>query len=608
MHFFIQSKRSLRGTLRTLRFKPYFAFGSTPVPMKTTLFSILTLFSSTSLSFAQTAAVTPIPSLFQKIKEFEKQEWQNDSVSKQPLRSQTEEKFAREYNFYQQLNIQLQGINKTSLPFKEQLNYELLQHDILDNLAGYNYKSYLNPIISYEGFHTSLASQGNKILGSKKDADQYILMLQDVPRYVDENLQLMKTGLSLGISQPKVIISELQSTYQQHIVDSAEKSVFWKPLLKKPFSMSDNDWQDYQAQAKEIINRDVISSYRKIKAFFESEYLPKTRSAVGASVLPEGSAYYEDRVRHYTTTSLTSEEIFRIGLAEVVRIQAEMDKVMKQVEFKGNFKEFIHFLRTDPKFYPKTEGELLREASYIAKQIDGKLPTLFGKLPRQPYTVTPMSQPASPPGLYSRSGSSNYPGTYLVNITNLSSRTLYTLEALTLHESVPGHHLQIALARELDSMPDFRRNLYINAFGEGWGLYAEYLGHEMGFYKDPYSLFGRLTYDMWRACRLVIDVGLHKKGWTKEQATNYLADHTALSLVEVNTEVNRYISWPAQALAYKIGELKIREMRKKTEDALKENFDVRTFHDMILSNGSVTLSLLEKITDRFIEEKVKGER
>lgn len=573
--------------------------------MKALLPFVISLLLSSTYLFAQTATFTPIPGFFQKIKNFEKQEWQRDSINKKPLRSQTQDKFTREYKFYQQLNSQLQGIDKALLPFKEQINYELLQHDILDNLAGYRYKSYLNPIISYEGFHTSLAYQGNKILNSKKDADQYILMLQDVPRYVDENLQLMKTGLSLGISQPKVIINELQSTYLQHIVDKPEESVFWKPLLKKPISLSEEDWQAYQSRAKEIISKDVINSYRKIKEFFETEYLPKTRSAVGASVLPEGSAFYEDRVRHYTTTSLTSEEIYSIGLKEVDRIQTEMDKVMKQVGFKGNFKEFINFLRTDPKFYPKTEGELLREASYIAKQIDGKLPTLFGKLPRQPYTVTPMSQPASPPGLYSRSGSSNYPGTYLVNITNLSSRTLYTLEALTLHESVPGHHLQIALARELDSMPDFRKNLYINAFGEGWGLYAEFLGHEMGFYKDPYSLFGRLTYDMWRACRLVIDVGLHKKGWTKEQATNYLADHTALSLVEVNTEVNRYISWPGQALAYKIGELKILELRRRTEAALKENFDVRTFHDMILSNGSVTLSVLEKITDRFIEEKLK---
>lgn len=579
--------------------------------MKTILLLVFSLLFSPFLLYAQVKLDIGISSLFQRIKDFEKQEWQKDSGSNHPLRLQTEDKFQRQYTFYRQLNDQLLRIDKNALPFKEQVNYELLQHDLLDNLAGYKFKSYLNPIISYEGFHTSLASQGNKTLGNKKEADQYIILLQDIPRYVDENLKLMRTGLSMGISQPKVIINEFQSTYLQHIVDSVEKSAFWKPLTKKPFSINEKDWQTYQAKAKEIINKEVINSYRKIKTFFETEYLPKTRAALGASALPDGVAFYEDRVRHYTTTSLTSEEIYQIGLAEVDRIQTEMNKVLKQVGFTGSFKEFIHFLRTDPKFYPKTEVELLKEASYIAKQIDGKLPSLFGKLPRQPYTVVRMDAPAAPPGLYSRSGASYNPGSYLVNITNLSSRTLYTLEALTLHESVPGHHLQIALARELDSLPDFRKSLYINAFGEGWGLYSEYLGHEMGFYKDPYSLFGRLTYDMWRACRLVIDVGIHKKGWTKEQATSYLADRTALSLVEVNTEVNRYISWPGQALAYKIGELKIREMRKRTEDALKENFDVRAFHDMILSNGSVTLSVLEKITDRFIAErlkKVKGER
>ncbi len=376
--------------------KPYFSI----------VFSLL--LSPLFLS-AQTPSLTPITSLFQKIKDFEKQEWQKDSIIKHPLRSQTEDRFEREYKFYGQLNGELMAINKASLTVKEQVNYELLRHDILDNLASYRYKSYLNPIISYQGFHTSLASHGNRILGNKKDADQYILLLQDIPRYIEENLQLMRTGLKLGISQPKVIINELQSTYLQHIVDSTEKSAFWKPLTKKPFSISEPDWQKYQADAKEIINRDVISGYRKIKDFFEKEYLPKTRAAVGASVLPEGAAYYEDRVRHYTTTSLTSEEIYQTGLAEVDRIQNEMNKVMKQVGFKGSIKEFILFLRTDPKFYPKTSEELLKEASYIAKQIDGKLPSLFGRLPRQPYTVTPMSEPAAPPGLYSRSGSGRYP-------------------------------------------------------------------------------------------------------------------------------------------------------------------------------------------------------
>jgi uncharacterized protein (DUF885 family) len=288
-----------------------------------------------------------------------------------------------------------------------------------------------------------------------------------------------------------------------------------------------------------------------------------------------------------------------------------MNKVMQQVNFKGDFKSFIQFLRTDKQFYATSPEQLLKEAAFISKKADGKLPSLFGKLPRQPYSVEPVPEHLAPTytsGRYSGAPiNSKRAGAYWVNTYDLPSRTLYTLEALTLHEAVPGHHLQIALTQELD-LPEFRKNFYVNAFGEGWGLYSEYLGHEMGFYKDPYSLFGRLTYEMWRACRLVIDVGIHTKNWTREQAVNYLADNTALSLHEVNTEINRYISWPGQALAYKIGEIKIKELRKKTEEALKEDFDVRSFHDMILSNGSVTLSILEKMTDRYIKEQLEKKK
>jgi uncharacterized protein (DUF885 family) len=330
------------------------------------------------------------------------------------------------------------------------------------------------------------------------------------------------------------------------------------------------------------------------------------------SQIPEGRQYYEDRVRHFTTTSLSSDDVYAIGLKEVERIRKQMDSVILSLRFEGDFKSFINELRTNPKFQPKTAEELLKEAAYIAKKVDGMLPSLFGKLPRQPYTVVPVPAYLAPTfttGRYSGAPiSGTRPGEYWVNTFNLPSRTLYTLEALTLHEAVPGHHLQTSLTQELSHLPEFRRNMYINAFGEGWGLYSEFLGHEMGFYKDPYSLFGRLTYDMWRACRLVIDVGIHTKGWTREQAVSYLADNTALSLHEVNTEVNRYISWPGQALAYKIGEIKIREMRKRTEEALLADFDVRSFHDMILSNGTVTLALLEKMTDRYIRQELEKKK
>jgi uncharacterized protein (DUF885 family) len=353
----------------------------------------------------------------------------------------------------------------------------------------------------------------------------------------------------------------------------------------------------------------AIKSFETIRDFFSKEYLPKTRQTIGVSHYPNGLEYYQERVHHYTTTEMSYEEVYEVGLKEVARIKAKMMEVLKQVSFNGDLQEFINTLRTDPKFYATSPEQLLKEASFIAKKADGLLPQYFGKLPRQPYGVEPVPAHLAPTytaGRYSGAPlTSKRAGNYWVNTYDLKSRPLYALEALTLHEAVPGHHLQIALTKELENLPSFRRNLYVNAFGEGWGLYSEYLGEEMGFYKDPYSYFGRLTYEMWRACRLVLDVALHTKGWSREQAVAYLSSNTALSLHEVNTEINRYISWPGQALAYKMGEIKIKELRKKAEDKLGDKFDIREFHDMVLSQGTVTLKILGVMVDGFIAEKLK---
>ena len=576
--------------------------------MKSTLLAVA-FFSL--LSFSLRAQQVPlhkdIQAALNEIRAFEKKAWTRDSASNRVLRSHTESAYLAKYELNQRIVAKLSVINKRGFSFDDEINLELLRHQVLDDVAEYQYKSYLNPILSDAGFHTNLAGRANTAINSKKAAEQYLTLLRDIPRFVEEHLQLMRRGLALGISQPKAILSGYENTYSQHIVARADESVFWKPFAKRPVAIAESEWKTLQAAAGAAIMKDVVGSYQKIKVFFEQEYLPGARVSLGASAFPNGKAYYNDRVRHYTTTALTSEEVYQIGLKEVGRIKAEMDQVIKDVSFTGDFKEFVTFLRTDPRFQPKSADELLKEAAYIAKQSEGKLPALFGRLPRQPFTVAPVPAYLAPTytsGRYSGAPiASTRAGEYWVNTFNLPSRTLYTLEALTLHEAVPGHHLQTSLTQELTTLPAFRRNMYINAFGEGWGLYSEYLGHEMGFYKDPYSLFGRLTYDMWRACRLVIDVGLHTKGWTREQAVSYLADNTALSLHEVNTEVNRYISWPGQALSYKMGELKIREMRTKAETALKEDFDVRAFHDMVLSNGTVTLSILEKMTDRFIREQ-----
>ena len=550
-----------------------------------------------------------IKSVLTDIKNFTDKKSKSDSLKNNLLGSHTEEYFFSIYNFYKSVYTKVNAINKDSLSFNDQINLELLQHLIKDELSQYEYKAYLNPVLSDEGFHTALARRANTILSSKKEAERYLLLLKDVPRYVDEHLALMREGLRVGISQPKIIVDGYKPTYAQHITDIVEKSVFWKPFTKKPFSINETDWLTLKAHAKTIIQQNVITSYQKIGSFFESEYRTNTRSTLGASNMPKGKAFYEDRVKFFTSTNLSSEEVYQIGVKEVARIKYEMDKVLQQVNFKGNFKAFLKNLRTDSKFYATSPEQLLKEASYIAKKADGILPSLFGKLPRQPYSVEPVPAylaPAYTAGRYSGAPiKSKNAGEYWVNTYDLKSRTLYTLEALTLHEAVPGHHLQIALTKELENLPEFRQNLYVNAFGEGWGLYCEYLGHEMGFYKDPYSLFGRLTYEMWRACRLVIDVGIHTKGWTREHAVSYLADNTALSFHEVNTEVNRYISWPGQALAYKIGEIKIKELRTKAEKSLRENFDVRSFHDMVLSNGTVTLSILEKMTDKYIKEQLE---
>lgn len=578
-------------------------------PMKKSLLGLLYL--TISFAYAQTPKQNPvITQVLQEWKTFDEKESPADSVNAlYPFGRNREEDFLRRYQFYKQEYDKLNALDVASLSFDDQINVSLLKYKLNDEIVSYEYKEYLNPILSDEGFHTSLAAIASRSYTTKKQLEKYLTMLRGIPLYVDENLNLIRKGLALGISQPSVALKGYEATYQTHIVDEVEKSVFWKPFKEKPYGISETEWAQITAEGKKLITDSVIPSYRKIKTFFEKEYHPKTRTTLGASRMPDGKQFYAEKVKHYTTTNKTPDEIFNLGMLEVARIRQEMQQVLNEVKFKGSIKDFINYLRTDPKFYPTTADQLLKEASFIAKKIDGKLPLLFNKLPRQPYGVVPVPDylaPSYTAGRYSGASiKSKNAGNYWVNTYNLPSRTLYTLEALTLHEAVPGHHLQISLTQELDNLPEFRRNLYVNAYGEGWGLYSEYLGYELGLYKDPYSLFGRLTYEMWRACRLVIDVGIHDKDWTREQAVSFLADNTALSMHEVNTEINRYISWPGQALAYKIGEITIKNLRKKAENTLKDKFDVRAFHDLVLSQGTVTMSILEKMVDKYIAEELE---
>ncbi|HSU29052.1 MAG TPA: DUF885 domain-containing protein [Chitinophagaceae bacterium] len=543
---------------------------------------------------------------------FNARESKRDSILNHPLGSNKEEDFLRAYNFYDSLYKAIDRVKRDSLTFDDEINLDLMKYNIEDNIYNYKYKGYLNPILADEGFHTSLAGMGSRVITKPAEFKDYINRLKDIPRYVRENLDLMREGLKLGICQPRSILDGYENTYEQHIVTDVEKSVFWKPFANKPFGMDDTEWNQIREEGKNAIMQYAVEGFKEIKTFFDNEYLPKTRKTIGISNFPDGLNFYKELVHHFTSTDIPYEEIYQLGLKEVDRIRTEMNEVMKEAKFTGSFQEFINYLRTDPKFYVTTPEQLLKEASFIAKKADGELPRFFGKLPRQPYGVEPVPAHLAPTytsGRYSGAPiSSRRAGHYWVNTYDLKSRTLYTLESLTLHEAVPGHHLQTSLAQELTNLPSFRRNLYVNAYGEGWGLYCEYLGTEMGFYKDPYSHFGRLTYEMWRACRLVLDVALHTKGWTREQGVKYLAENTALSLHEVNTEINRYISWPGQALSYKIGELKIKELRKRAEDALKDKFDIREFHDLILSKGSVTLKILEAMVDGYIKEKLAGKK
>ncbi|HEV2854921.1 MAG TPA: DUF885 domain-containing protein [Thermoanaerobaculia bacterium] len=503
------------------------------------------------------------------------------------------------------LLAELDGIDRSKLPAAEAVNYDIFRRQVENGIASFELGDYQMPFNADSGFHTGFSRLPEEMpLATVKDYENYISRLKAWPRYVREQSELMRMGIKRGMTVPRATLEGYEGTITAHVVDDPAKSVFWVPFEKFPSNMPEADRERLRREGRAAVVDGGIAGYREFLDFFRKEYLPNARKTLAASELPNGRAYYALQIRQYTTLDLTPEEIHKIGLSEVERISREMDAVMKQVGFKGDFPAFLKFLRTDPRFYVKTPDELLERAAWIAKQIDGKLPSLFKTLPRLPYTVRPVPPDIAPKytsGRYVEAPQgSTQPGIYWVNTYKLESRPLYNLEALTLHEAVPGHHLQISRSRELEDLPNFRRFSYISAFGEGWGLYSEWLGLEAGFYTDPYSNFGRLTYEMWRACRLVVDTGIHSMGWTRQQAIDYMATRTALPLHEVETEVDRYISWPGQALSYKLGELKIKELRKRAEQALGNRFDVREFHDVVLGSGAVPLNVLESNVDRWI--------
>ena len=522
-----------------------------------------------------------------------------------PLGLYTEKYYKEESEFAEKQLEQLQEIKADSLNKTEQISLEMLKFKLQETIDRYKYEAYLNPLLSDSGFHLSLAYQVRD-LNNYEQVKAYLNKLNAIPIYVDQHFVLLREGLQKGNTQPRIIFEGYESTYNDQIVEDPKESYFYEPFENLPKTLPEVQKDSVLKAAEEAIRNNVIPQFKRIKTFFETEYLPNTRTSLGVSEIPNGREYYQNRLDYYTTLDLTAEEIHQIGLEEVARINSEMKKIIAEVEFEGSFEEFIHFLRTDEQFYAKTGEELLMEARDIAKRIDAKLPAYFKTLPRKPYGVTKVPDAIAPKyttGRYIGASDETQPGYYWVNTYNLSNRPLYVLPSLTAHEAVPGHHLQNALNAELgDSIPKFRRNMYLSAYGEGWGLYSEFLAEDMGIYTTPYELFGKLTYEQWRACRLVIDTGIHAMGWSREEAVAYFEKNTALSMHNINKEVDRYISWPGQAVSYKIGEIKIRELRKKAEEALGSDFDIRDFHEVILEQGVVTLQILEERVKQYIEE------
>lgn len=528
-----------------------------------------------------------------------------------PLGLYTAAHYEEDANFANKILEDLAKIDAGVLTETDQISKELLSFKLQDIVDFYEFERYLNPLLSDSGFHSSL-NYSVRPLTTVNQVKKYLNKLNAIPEFVDQHFINLRNGLEKGVSQPRVIFEGYESTYNDHIVENFKDSYFYSPFKKLPEGLTSTQKDSVLAVAKEAIETHVTPQFKKIKKFFEEEYLPKTRTTLGVSETPDGGAYYQNRINFYTTsTDYSADDIHQIGIKEVARIKSQMEQIIKDLKFKGSFSDFLKFLRTDEQFYAKTPKELLMFARDIAKRADEQLPRFFKTLPRKPYGVAAVPDAIAPKytgGRYvGTDKNSTDPGYYWVNTYDLPSRTLYTIPSLTVHEAVPGHHLQGALNAELgDSIPQFRKDLYLSAYGEGWGLYTEFLAEEMGMYTTPYEHFGKLTYEMWRACRLVVDTGIHAKGWTREQVVDFMASNTALSIHEVNTETDRYISWPGQALSYKIGELKIRELRKKAEAELGSEFDIREFHEVILGQGTVTLSILENRINNYIAKNKNG--
>ena len=498
-------------------------------------------------------------------------------------------------------------IDRSKLSEDDQLNYDLYLHGIEKQIEGFQFLSYLIPIDQMGGIQIGFAGISNYMpFNNVKDYENYLARMRAFPTKLDQTIDLMKRGVKVGWAPPKIILGSVPDQISAQYGKPIDESPLYKPFNEFPESIPSEEQTRLIDEMVSVLTEYVYPAYETLYSYFIESYLPSCGESIACKDFPNGDVYYKYQIKSYTTTNLTAEEIHQIGLGEVDRIRDEMKKVINMTEFNGSFDEFLTFLRSDSQFYFTSEDELLNEYRMICKKADAELPKFFGLLPRLPYGVKPIPDyqaPASPTAYYySGSQEAGRAGFFMANTYKLETRPKYEMEALSIHEAVPGHHLQITLAQELDNIPKFRRYGGYTAFVEGWGLYSEKLAEEMGFYEDPYSKFGQLTYEMWRACRLVIDTGMHTLGWTRQEAIDFMLSNTAKTENDVTVEIDRYIAWPGQALAYKIGELKIRELRSKAEKEMGDNFNIRDFHDVVLGNGAVPLDILEKHVNEYISQ------
>jgi uncharacterized protein (DUF885 family) len=511
----------------------------------------------------------------------------------------------KQYENYKAFTKALNQLDISKLTQSESITLKIQQRRLQNAIDNYEFKAYMAPVNSEYGFHIATASWHRYMpFADQDDYQDYLTRLQQIPDYFAQQIEWMRLGIKTGRTQPKIVMKGYEQSILAYLHEDVTDSPFYTPFSK---TASFQGFDRLQKQAQKVISEQIIPAYYDFYTFMIEEYLPASKAQIAVSSWPDGQAYYENRARYFTTTNMSVKDIHQLGVAEVGRIRKEMQQVLDSIDFEGDISDFIHFLRTDPQFYATEPQQLLERAAYLSKRSDALLPKLFYRLPRVPYGVAPVPDNIAPKyttGRYIAPSADDQPGYYWVNTYALDKRPLYALPALTLHEAVPGHHLQIALARELDDLPPVRRYSYISAFGEGWALYAEYLGKEVGFYTSAYEEFGRLSYEMWRACRLVVDTGMHTMGWNRQQAIDYMLANTALSAHNVTTEIDRYISWPAQALSYKIGELTIKRLRGEAETRLQDKFDIRAFHDMLLAQGSVPLDVLEDLVEAYIVESL----